>query len=485
MIPYISTTISDGINDLIYEENNCPKPIMNDGSIYSVFIVADTFGNRGPYIVKHDMSSGQILWHKRYDGFNSPKQDLPVYSYINENREFEVLGCSRYGDIQYGIPFLEYQDSSVLSLKKLDLDNGNENVNYIANKSDIKTARLFLKYLPIDLTMKIFRSENKNEFIQTKRLATYAKDRIIWYKLNDKGERITEIDTIVLSSHNEAWYHSLVEYKDGFLYLDQGYLSNVWNIRHFDKEFNLIKEIPLEGQFPIKRSASIIDLSDNYFTLKADYYDKDDTYLNSVYTFNYEGKMLDSIAIPVQFTNYYKTIFLEDINKTFLISQYYLWPEFDNKIRIGLSNSKGGIDIINEISLSNTRKIIAPYFIKRIENDLVIFCKEGLSFGIINGMNVEPDFNARANTIMRISLEELGVDLSSATYTEKDNKLIISPIPVESEISIKDHDHKVEIFNMQGIKLITSNKDKIDVKNLANGIYLAKSNGKVARFVKI
>ncbi|MFM2392708.1 MAG: hypothetical protein RLZZ546_690, partial [Bacteroidota bacterium] len=449
----VSSTM-DGINDILRYDIN-PKIIYNDDYMITTFTMHDSLGKRGPFIIKNNLKTGKIEWLKRYDGYNTPKQDVPIMSYLNENDELVVLGCSRYGDIKYGTPYEELFDSSALSLRRFDVTNGTELYSLIADKNDDKTAKFFLKQLDPDYTMHIFKGKEENEYIYTKRIATFDKDNIMWYRFNEKGQRISENDTVRLNTNDYAHHHNIFEFQDSlFFYLDEGYFDPDWNIRIFDKSFNLKKEIPLKRNHLLKRNVKVVTIEKNYFTLQSYYYDNKDELVVEVYTYNYEGEMLDYVLLPKYFSSGYSSIYLEDLGQTLIIAQHYLWPVFKPEISISLSNKTGGIDLIKEIRLKDKLKGLYPKDIRRFDDDLVVNWGEVLVSGILADGTVVPfDPNARANTIMRISLEELGVIINATdSHTHIPNKLIISPNPATDKIKISGNEgDALEFYSTDGI----------------------------------
>jgi hypothetical protein len=129
-----------------------------------------------------------------------------------------------------------------------------------------------------------------------------------------------------------------------------------------------------------------------------------------------------------------------------------------------IQNSSGLIDFSNKITSQATDKMPKEFYFHR-----------------------EDSKTFRSKDFRKWTLIPSVTSIAGEESVQKDNRLIISPNPVNDYISINGHDgERFEIYSVYGIKVIEGIcQSKFDVSFIDSGFYILKIGQNVYRFIKI
>ena len=437
----------------------------------------------GALLQKIDLNDGKVMWQNHWDLRNNDRQEWIEAIYIEDDGRLNVLTARRIVEPKNDFGYVNRGDSSLISIRKYDIENG-ALVDHIVNEAhDLDSQRVrnsrsqgsILYPLP-DRSFRYFEL-NENMGIISRyvldqnghRLEDPISDTI---KLAD-GSDITDPDIRFTRRMYKASPDTLVAF-DAISIETNDLIEKQTLVTIYDKDLNIINKYQIDTKLEYEwKRLWFFDADNDHIIISGEKVSGGffDTLIFIIMT--YDGNILH------QFTGVY-----DDRNHSFSAYKYLekentiLFSGLSSKyygFNIAFINETNKIDLHRQFYFTDINYGFSSRIFYMLENmDVIafgytIYLREGIYF-------------SNWPTWMRIKAGDLGLQGTSIQQVSEIPNIPIHPNPATHSITIS-HGHegeaRIEVLDVMGGVLIgktvmSAGEDELDVSVLNAGLYVVR-----------
>ena len=436
----------------------------------------------GALLQKVDLQNGKVVWQNYWDSRNNDRQEWVEKIYLGDDGNLNVLTSRRIEEPKNDIHYLISGDSSLISIRKYDIENG-ELLDHIYTYSyDLNSYRI--------------ENSRNNETIlypdSDDQFQYYELDKnnglLIQNDIDEKGHPVAtrKTDTVKIINGLEISDPAIVIYKkifkvsvDTLVSLDVIYnfqnpeIDTQTTLTIYNKNLQITSQFQIDSllNFRYKR-LYLVFANDKYIYINGEKANKSVIDTFNFIILNYEGNILK------QFTGLYDNLnhilpfplYLEDENEFLFASYSGKYYGFD----IVKTNSVGEINLYREFYFKDKNYGYSPDILIQLDNsDVLTF-----SYTCIYENN---KYFAYWPTWMRIRAEDLGLNTSILSIA-KEKELMIYPNPANDYIELSRENTEagyIEIIDQLGRIVSQENtleceEKSIDISGLNPGLYFMR-----------
>lgn len=490
---------SDGYNCL--DQNFFLKNFVKDSFIYVMNETEnDGINNWGALIEKRNLNTGKLIWQYSYDNSNLTYQEAPKTWFIEGNKLI-IIGIRKN---ELYMPswdiFYDFEQNARMTYRAIDIDSGQIIEEYNTNIVVESSEQIMISMDPTGIYSNIFLTEHKDKFRYTENIKFDKKGKRVWaeriktFILDKKGNRVSEIDTIVFGGWQRTHNLHQISLDTFVFYKTDSVTAKVISLDFYDKSFNKLNSVPLEqSQYTIGYSY-VLKATKKHILIGSEW-EPNLFYL----IYDYNGKLLNQFTIDLMKTGYSlpQVQYLE--NRDVLIVGAGKRKNSVSMFDVFKVDKTGTADTLFSLKKEQDQRGVFPTYIEEIEEiDKVLFNFSETAYKPGTNGGYEYDFRAGAMSTMLFNPEDIGLEKLSSVTLENIQKPKIHPNPTNDILNIEGLNDisKLTIHNINGQKLLTRNlSDRIsnvqlDVSELQQGIYIIMFQGNnkqvsQAKFVKL
>ncbi len=473
-------TTTDGYNNFLGIHGL--EPLIVDDKIFQAFHSSLT-GAKNCYIQCRSLSTGQLIWQTRYSYDDADTQEIARLLRINQDGNLEVFGLKR---IHPNLP----TDGGIYSL-----DNILTHRVYNSQNGDL--ISLFHRDLDDPDSFQMQHAFNQwydfsYIFYKDTYLQIIEKPRSLGLSLKsskiDFSGKLIEEPIIKEPPYIARFFNITRLTKDTLLAIGYDYKSLSLYFRYMKPNLEVIEDIIYPADSTGFWNFELLGISkDKSKILMINKLSTTDTFplpYKDLYVFDRKGNVLKKVSLPENKLTFF-VLDWEGDNDFFIYSQYSARKRSEGGVKssldiINVSDTRS--EVLKSITTVDSLKIIHLTGKLDMDDKRYVISFEESAFYPSSG-TYEWDINAKAQSLMLINKQNLGLLPSAVDDGDFSDATILLPNPITESLTIRfatPYKGSISLSDISGrtvmVRDVTdlSEEVNIDMSYLASGMYIVR-----------
>ncbi len=457
----------------------------------------------GAILEKINLSNGNIEWANKWSLEDNDRQEWVESIFIDEEGYLNVITDKRIAEpfVDMFSSFSYFGDTSLLSIRKFDVDNGDLIEHLAPDAVDDQSFRIksgvwanTILYPVSNTEFQYYEYNHRGETISLNTIdqnGHTVSDAIIdtiqfFDGVNVSDEGVTHVTDMVKVNRDTLVTLSVIIGEPGYD-IDTQTMVTV-----YDEEMNIVNKFRIDSFLQFKyKNIFLRYATHDFIHIYGRSVRKNNRDTNFYMIMNYDGD------IERRFVGVYNgrnhsigfPMFLEKEKEylgTCFNSDYY-------GLDFVLTNSSDSVTLLKELYFQDSDAAYYTNYIKQLDNGDI------LAIGSTSYYNIDYGrYEFICPTIMRLKAEDLGIQQTSTIEISKSREeLLLSPNPVKYRLQIDSKDmliEKVFVYDVLGSLIFMeefapNETQHINLEHLIKGIYVVKAYDgknkyKIGKFIK-